>query len=117
MNSLILFVLHDPTLLRDILTAWEKTGVLGITILPSSGLHRLDEIINMRDDIPLIPSLEDLVGEEEILNRTIFTIVDNDTLIDRLVDVTQEIVGNLDSPNTGILCVIPLSKVYGLNRK
>jgi hypothetical protein len=37
--------------------------------------------------------------------------------VDKVVEVTQKIVGDLNDPNTGILCVIPLGKVYGLNRK
>jgi len=116
MNSMIWFVLHDADLLADILAAWKEAGVLGITILPSTGLRRLEDNNSLRDDIPLIPSVEDLLSDEETLNRTIFTIVDNDAIVDKVVEVTQDIVGDLNLPNTGILCVIPLGKVYGLNR-
>ena len=38
---MILFVLHDPEKLDDILTAWEEAGVSGVTILPSTGLTLL----------------------------------------------------------------------------
>ncbi len=117
MNSMIWFVLHDASLLADVLEAWKEAGVLGITLLPSTGLRRLEDTNTLRDDIPLIPSIEDLVSDEETLNRTLFTIVDNDAIIDKVVEVTQKIVGDLNLPNTGILCVIPLGKVYGLNRK
>ena len=117
MNSMIWFVLHDASLLAEVLEAWKETGVLGITILPSTGLRRLEANDSLREDIPLIPSIEDLVTNEEILNRTLFTIVDNDTLVDKVVEATQRVVGDLNEPNTGILCVIPLGKVYGLNRK
>jgi nitrogen regulatory protein P-II 1 len=117
MNSMIWFVLHDAELLSDVLTAWKETGILGITILPSTGLHRLEGCNSLREDIPLIPSIEDLLSDEETLNRTLFTIVDNDTLVEKVIDATQRVVGDLNTPNTGILCVIPLGKVFGLNRK
>jgi nitrogen regulatory protein P-II 1 len=117
MNSMIWFVLHDASLLADVLAAWKDAGVLGITLLPSTGLRRLEDTNTLRDDIPLIPSIEDLVSDEETLNRTLFTIVDNDAMVEKVVKVTQKIVGDLNLPNTGILCVIPLGKVYGLNRK
>jgi nitrogen regulatory protein P-II 1 len=117
MNSMIWFVLHDASLLADVLMAWKETGVLGITILPSTGLRRLESSDSLRDDIPLIPSIEDLVSDEETLNRTLFTIVDDDSLVDKVVVATQRVVGDLNMPNTGILSVIPLGKVYGLNRK
>jgi len=117
MSSMVWFVLHDAGLLPDVLSAWKDSGVQGITILPSTGLRRLEESNALRDDIPLIPSLEDLLGDEETLNRTLFSIVDNDEMVTKVVEATEAIVGDLDKPNTGILCVFPISKVYGLNRK
>jgi nitrogen regulatory protein PII len=117
MNSMVWFVLHDAGLLPDVLSAWKDSGVQGITILPSTGLRRLEESNALRDDIPLIPSLEDLLGDEETLNRTLFSIVDNDEMVTKVVEATEAIVGDLDKPNTGILCVFPISRVYGLNRK
>ncbi len=117
MNQMIWFVLHEASFLSEVLAAWKEIGVLGVTILPSTGLRRLENSDILRDDIPLIPSIEDLVSDEETLNRTLFTIVDDDLLVEKIVEVTQKIVGNLEDPNTGILCVIPLGKVYGLNRK
>lgn len=117
MNSMIWFVLHDSSLLPEVLKAWKETGILGITILPSTGLRRLESTDSLRDDFPLIPSIEDLVNHEEVLNRTLFTIVDDDSIVDKVVAATQKVVGNLNEPNTGVLCVIPLGKVYGLNRE
>lgn len=114
---MILFVLHDPARLKEVLTAWHETGVSGITILPSTGLKRLSETTILRDDLPLIPSLEDLVGHEESLNRTLFTIVPNDEMVDKVLDATQNLIGDLNLPNTGIMAVLPLSRVYGLDRK
>jgi len=117
MSSMVWFVLHDAGLLSDVLSAWKESGVQGITILPSTGLRRLEESNALRDDIPLIPSLEDLLGDEETLNRTLFSIVENDEMVDRVVKATEAVVGDLDEPNTGILCVFPISRVFGLNRK
>ena len=117
MSSMVWFVLHDAGLLSDVLSAWKESGVQGITILPSTGLRRLEESNALRDDIPLIPSLEDLLGDEETLNRTLFSIVENDEMVDRVVKATEAVVGDLDKPNTGILCVFPISRVFGLNRK
>jgi nitrogen regulatory protein PII len=114
---MVWFVLHDAALLSDVLYAWKEAGVQGITIIPSTGLRRLEESNALRDDIPLIPSLEDLLSDEETLNRTLFSIVENDEMVDKVVKATEAVVGDLDEPNTGILCVFPISRVYGLNRK
>jgi hypothetical protein len=54
---------------------------------------------------------------EETLNRTLFTIVPSEEMVDKVVAATEGLIGNLNLPNTGILAVIPLSRVYGLDRK
>jgi len=113
---MVMFVLHDPSFLREVLEAWDAAGVSGITIFPSTGLRRLQSLDVLRDDIPLIPSLEDLIQQEERLNRTLFTIVDDDEMVDKVVDATQSVIGDLNNPNTGILTVLPVVKAYGLNR-
>ncbi|KAF0110487.1 MAG: hypothetical protein FD147_1633 [Chloroflexi bacterium] len=114
---LILFVLHDPDLLRDVLEVWEKAGVCGITVLPSTGLKRLQTQDVLREDLPLIPSLEDLIQQEERLNRTLFTVVNDNEMVDKVVEATQSIVGDLNLPNSGILTVLPVARAFGLDRK
>ncbi len=114
---LILFVLHNPDQLDDILHAWEACGVSGITLLPSTGLRRLRSSAALRDDLPLIPSLSDLLSPEQDLNRTLFTVVPDEASVDQVVAATQEVTGDLDEPDTGILVVLPVARAYGLNRK
>jgi nitrogen regulatory protein PII len=114
---MILFVLHDPSRLQDVLSVWNETGVSGITILPSTGQKRLQDKFSFRDDIPLMPTLDDLLQHEEILNHTLLTIVPSDEMVDKIVAATQSLIGDLNLPNTGILAVIPISRVFGLDRK
>jgi nitrogen regulatory protein P-II 1 len=117
MSYLILFVLHDQNLMHNILESWEKAGVNGITVLFSTGLKRLQAVDVLREDLPLIPSLEDFIQQEERLNRTLITIVQDDEMVDKVVEATQSITGDLNLPNTGILTVLPVARVYGLDRK
>jgi len=113
---IVLFVLHDYEKLEDLLDAWEEVGVRGATILRSSGMGRVRQMA-LRDDLPLIPSLDALFEHEEYLNRTLFTVVDEEAMIDRLVDVTQGVVGDLSQPETGFLVVLPALRAYGLNKE
>ena len=113
---MILFVLHDPSYLNDVLDAWHKVGVTGITILPSTGLRRLSEASLLRDDLPLIPSLSDLLSQDEVSNRTLFTVVKGDAMVDEIIQVTKAIIGDFNNPNTGILLVLPVIKAFGLER-
>jgi nitrogen regulatory protein PII len=115
--QMILFVLHDPTRLKEVLDAWHETGVSGVTIWPSTGLRRLQKTVGYRDDLPLIPSLENLIGNEETLNRTLMTIVPSEEMVNKVVAATQTLIGDLNLPNTSILAVLPVTRVYGLDRK
>ncbi len=113
---LVLFVLNDPDRLEPLLDAWEGVGVGGVTILHSSGLGRIRKNL-FRDDLPLVPSLGDLLEHDEILHRTLFSVVNDMTVVDQLVTVTQQVVGDLSAPETGLLVVLPVAQVYGLNKR
>lgn len=112
---LILFVLDDPDKLQDLLDAWEEAGTGGSTILVSTGLQRMRDGA-IRDDIPLMPGLDDLYKRIEEHHRTIFTIVKDDDVLKKIVEATQSVVGDLNQPNTGILVAIPTVQVFGLEK-
>lgn len=114
---LILYVLNDIEKLSDLLDAWESTGVGGVTILPSTGLGRIRTHFGLRDDLPVLPSLDALINQEEVLNRTLFTVVKEDLMVDKVLKKTEDVVGSLDEPEHGILIVIPLARAYGVRER
>lgn len=113
---LVLFVLHDPELVEEVLSAWEQAGVGGVTILHSSGLGRVRQGM-LRDDLPIFPTLESLEKLSEEFSRTLFSVVADQATIDRLVAATQQIVGDLSKPETGFLVVLPVSQAFGMNKR
>ena len=68
------------------------------------------------EDFPLFPSMNKIIDElEEMdLHRTLFSVVESDEIVKKILHQTQEIVGDLSKPNTGILIVLPVAQVYGL---
>lgn len=112
----VLFVLNEAEKCDALLAAWEETGVRGATVMHSTGLGRLRGN-DWMDDMPLFPSLEDFTEHEEYFNRTIFTVVESESSVDRLVAATETVVGKLTQPNTGFLVVLPVLRVYGLNKE
>jgi nitrogen regulatory protein PII len=114
--SLILFVLHDPEKLRELLDAWKAAGVSGATVLFSTGLGRLHRSSALSDDLPLMPSLEDFLPKVDRLSRTIFTLVDDQAVVDQVVAATERVVGDLNLPDRGLLMVLPVTKVFGLRK-
>ena len=115
MPSIVVAVLPSLEKSQVVLSAWEAFGVTGITILESIGLHKLRQLRAQRDDVPLFPSLRHLLEEEEYQHRTIFVVVDDAFDLEGLISVTEKAVGgNFNAPNSGLLFVMPVTRVLGL---
>lgn len=112
--NLVVFVLDCAEQCHDLLGAWEEAGALGITMVESTGLRRIKAA--MRDDLPLMPSLRDLLAGEETHHRTLFTVVPDEATVDRILAATERVVGDLSRPNSGFLFVVPVSRALGLQK-
>ena len=112
----ILFVLHDISKINELLHAWEEAGVKGATVLLSTGLGRIRQNFGLMEDFPLFPSMSEIMErmDEMDLSRTLFSVVETDQIVNKLLENTQKVVGDLSQPNTGILIVLPVAHVYGL---
>jgi nitrogen regulatory protein P-II 1 len=113
MSYLVVLIVNDMDKCPDILDAWEEAGVLGITIFASTGLGRVRRA-GLRDDLPLMPSLEDIISGDEEQSRTLMSVVDSQEMVDKMVAITQHIIGNLEEPHTGFLFVLPVIQAYGM---
>lgn len=115
--ELVVLVLNDPDQTEDVLSAWLALGIAGVTILNSKGLSQYMGQHSLRDDLPLFPSLEDLLQSREKPHRTLFAVVPDGFDVAALVAATEDITGAFDEPNTGILFTIPVTRTWGLNRR
>ena len=113
MYHMVLLILDDTNQCTPILEAWEAQGVGGVTILESTGLGRVRKL-SIRDDIPLMPSLSRLLQTRESRHRTLFTVVETEEMVDNIVNATEKIIGDLEEPHNGVLFVLPVSRVVGL---
>lgn len=115
MANLLVFVLDNLEQLPDILEAWNEAGVSGTTILESTGQARFRDA--MRDDMPLIPSLRDVLAGRELHHRTLFTVIEDEATLERAITATEDIIGDFSQHNTGLLFVLPVGRVLGLEKR
>lgn len=115
MAYLVVLVLDDPDQTEALLDAWEKAGVRGVTILESSGIGRARRAA-LRDDMPLLPSLLDLLRGHEEHHRTLFSVVESEEQVEVLADAARTVVGDFSQPHTGLLFAMPISHVHGLHK-
>jgi nitrogen regulatory protein PII len=112
---MVVLIVDDVEQCPDVLDAWEKAGVSGVTILMSTGLGRVRQA-GLRDDIPLMPNLMDLFAQEEVQNRTLLSVVESQDMVDKMAAAAKEVLGDLEEPHTGFMFVIPVGQVYGFGR-
>ncbi len=105
---MIMLVLDNPERLSEVLKAWEQLGVRGATIVESTGIQRLQ-----RKSIPMRYVFQS-PGILEEGHLTLFVIVASEQLAQACLQATEQIVGNLDGPNTGVFAAWPLALVRGV---
>ena len=115
MAHLLVCVLNNLEQCPDILDAWEAAGAPGVTILESTGLGRVRSAV--RDDLPLLPSLRDFLASQELHHRTIFTVIEDEATLERIIAATEQVIGDLSRHHTGLLFVVPVSRVLGLEKR
>mgnify|MGYP001033126869 CR=1 FL=1 len=115
MAYLVVFVLDNLEQCSVVLDAWEEAGVPGVTILESTGLGHLRGA--MRDDLPLIPSLRDLLASQELHHRTLFSVIPDEATVERVITATERVIGDFTRHHTGLLFVIPVVRVLGLEKR
>lgn len=114
MYHMVLLIVNNLEQCPNVLDAWEAAEVPGITILESTGLGNIRQA-GIRDDLPLMPSLSDLLRTKEHRHRTLFTVVEGEEKVEELIAISQKILGNMDQPDNGVLFVLPVSRVVGLH--
>lgn len=111
---MIMFVLDDPNQLDAVLAEWRAVGVTGITIVESSGFHRRQAHLLGARYVPLLPELQERVEQE---SYTLFAAVATQPQVEQCFAATEQVVGSLQEPNTGIIMAWPLALARGLEKR
>ncbi len=113
---MIMFVSKTVEQASEVLDVWVKTGVTGVTILESAGLQQALGNSGIRADVGIVFSLKSLMRAQEIHHRTLFSAIQDDATLNRVIEATTEYVKDWSRPDAGVLFVWPLSHAYGLNK-
>lgn len=108
---MLIMVLDNIAYRNDVLASWERAGIRGVTILESTGLHRV--LLRHRPDMAY-SGFGRIFGNTEAGHNTLFAVVEDMAIIEAAVAATERIVGKLDGPNTGIMFALPISRVWGM---
>lgn len=113
MHALFL-VLNKTEYLEEILEALVDAGVRGATILDSQGMGSA-LVHNEMADVPVFGFLQSFLEDSHPYNKTVFTVIETEEILDRAVDAIKDVVGDIDSPGAGLIFTVPVGRVYGLS--
>lgn len=111
-NIQVLFVvLNETDLLNDILAGFVDVGVSGATVLDSQGMANVI-IESDKKHIFLYGHLKTLMQDALPYNKTIFTVLKNQELVEKAVAVVQSVIGDVPKPGVGFMFSLPIAKTY-----
>lgn len=105
---MVFCVIDDPTKLDKVLAALEKGGIGGATIFESSGMHR-----HQKKHLPL-PYLYAPMDTNEMDNVTVVMIVEDQAAVTKCQTIVEEVLGDLNQPDTGIFAAWKLDMTKGI---
>ncbi|MCU0515072.1 MAG: hypothetical protein MUE40_21155 [Anaerolineae bacterium] len=113
---MVLFVSKDVEQAEEMLDVWVRAGIKGVTILESSGMQQAMSSGGLLSP-GLVVSLRKLMQSREVHHRTLFSAIEDDALLERVLAASEKFVGDWSRPDTGILLVLPVARAYGLQKR
>lgn len=113
---LLICVLDNPSHLTAVLEGWSQAGVLGITVIDSTGVQRIRERANQQG-VPMFMGFSRLLQSDQYSHNTLFAVVKDMDTVQRAVAATEAVTGDLSGPHTGILFALPVEEAWGLPKQ
>lgn len=109
----LFIVLNETDYLDEILAKFVDVGVRGATILDSQGMA--SAIVHGQNrSIPLFGSLKTFLDGARPYNKTIFTVLENEALVEKTVAAVQDVMRDLPPTGAGFMFSVPIGKTYGI---
>lgn len=103
----------------EVALAWKAAGTPGVTIIPSHGLHALQKKVKMGGvELPMVitsmaGAMASLLEASETNSIILLAVMPAETL-EKVVDATTNILGDLSAPNNGIMFVLDVEQAIGV---
>lgn len=111
----LFIVLNEIDYLEDILSGFVESKISGATILDSQGMG--SALANSdNDDIPLFGKFRMLIGDAHPYSKTIFTVLENEMMVDKAVEVVRDVMSDIDDNGAGFMFTVPVGKVYPMKK-
>ena len=114
--NVLFVVLNKTEYLEDVLDAFIDIGITGATIMDSQGMGSAMTDVNSTG-APFYGVLKNMLEDSRPYNKTIFTVIQGDELLEEAVTRVKNIVGDIHQPGVGIMFTVPVGNTYGFTPK
>lgn len=114
MAKLVVLITARDDVAQQVGESWQKAGAPGVTIVEGHGLQRISEHSKSGEILAGMMSLANILRANMPSSFILVTLLENDHLTDLLLQATQEILGDLHSPQNGIFFVIDVERAVGI---
>jgi hypothetical protein len=116
MPKLVVLITTDTANSLRIAETWQEAGASGVSIIDTHGVRGLQRQKGQRaPELSLATSMASILNQLRETNVMLFSVVESD-LVDTLITIAQDIVGDLTNPETGILFVIDVEKILSTDQ-
>ena len=101
---LLFAVIENEDLLDDLITGWMDLGISGATVIETTGALQL-----ITQHVPIFAGLRSLTSGGGRHNKTIFTAIKTQELLDSAIAFLEDLFRSTGKPNQGVYFAVPLS--------
>ncbi|MBL8163737.1 MAG: hypothetical protein JNJ61_17250 [Anaerolineae bacterium] len=94
--------------------AWQQAGAPGVTFLEGFGLRHLQKTQRHAEVLPGMMSMLDILRQNQEASMVVLSLLHDDTLVQPLLDAAQSILGDMHTPNAGVVFVIDVQQAIGI---
>ncbi len=105
--KLFVIILDKSRLVDELITGFLDLGVQGATIIESRGMGEI-----IRQDMPVFSGLASLFGDTTG-SRMLMSVMP-ESLVEPVYGLVEEVVGQLDQPNSAICFTLPVDSFRGI---
>ncbi|WKY48749.1 hypothetical protein Q5O24_05380 [Eubacteriaceae bacterium ES3] len=112
--KLLFYVLSRTDKLDVLLTELGNRKLCGATVIEATGMARYLNSRHDDEEIQFLSSLRDFFSLDRVKSNVVFMVVQNEQ-VKQVIDVIEETIAPLDTPDSGIVFTVPLDFVKGVS--
>lgn len=112
----IFIILNHTEYLEDVLCVFVKHGVKGATILDSQGMASAIVYGDIHE-IPLFGALKATLEGAHPYNKTIFTVVKNEEVVEKVIRSVEQLLEDIQKPGVGFIFTVPVDAIIPIGYK